>query len=158
MARELITSWHDYQSAIDRLLAIATEKLCIYDDDLHLIKPDAPARQAQLQRFLHAGHRESLKIALRHGDHLLRDTPGLVKLLSIYAHIAAARQTPEHLAHLRDCMILVDDRHGLIRFDRDQARSKLLVDEPDEIGTYARRFSEIWNEGGDQISATTLGL
>jgi len=158
MARELIISWHDYQSAVDRLLALATEKLCIFDDDLLLIKPDAPARHAQVQRLLHAGHRESLQIALRHGNTLSRDTPGLLKLLSTYGHIAAARQTPEHLAHLRDCMMLVDDRHGLIRFDRDQARSKLLIDEPDEIGTYARRFSEIWNEGGEQISATTLGL
>jgi hypothetical protein len=158
MARELITSWHDYQSAIDRLLAIATGKVRIYDEDLQMIKPDAPARHMQLQRLLHAGHRESLQIALRHSDALLRDTPGLLKLLSTYGHIAAARQTPEHLAHLRDCLILVDDRHGLIRFDRDQARSKLLIDEPDEINIYTRRFSEIWNEGGDEISATTPGL
>lgn len=158
MARELTTSWQDYQSAIDRLLAIATEKLRIYDDDLLMIKPDTPARHTQLQRLLHAGHREALQIALRHGSTLSRDNPGLLKLLSTYGHIAAARQTPEHLAHLRDCMILVDDRHGLIRFDRDQARSKLLIDEPDEISTYARRFSEIWNEGEHEISTTTLGL
>ena len=55
-------------------------------------------------------------------------------------------------------MILVDDVHALIRFDRDQPRCKLLVDESDEIMPYRRRFDEIWAEGGIPVSATTLGL
>jgi hypothetical protein len=43
MARELITSWADYQAAIDRLLAIATHHICVYDEDLVMLKLDSAA-------------------------------------------------------------------------------------------------------------------
>jgi hypothetical protein len=43
MARELITSWADYQTAIDRLLAIATHHICVYDEDLVMLKLDSAA-------------------------------------------------------------------------------------------------------------------
>jgi hypothetical protein len=68
------------------------------------------------------------------------------------------QQTADQLAHLRDSMILVDDAHAVIRFDRDQPRGKLLVDESDEVMPYRRRFEEIWAEGGTPVAATTLGL
>ena len=55
-------------------------------------------------------------------------------------------------------MILLDDQHGLIRFDRDQARSKVLINESDELRPYLLRFEEIWKEPGDVVSATSLGL
>lgn len=55
-------------------------------------------------------------------------------------------------------MILVDGRHGLIRFDLEQARSKLLIDETEELHPYYRRFEEIWSEQAEEITATTLGL
>ena len=158
MTRELITSWSDYQAAIDRLLAIATETICIYDQDLVQLKLDTAPRQDQLRRILQKGQRDALQIAVRNADPLRRQHPLLLGLLSTFSHIAQARQTPEQLAHLRDCMILVDNRHGLIRFDQEQARSKLLVDEPDELKPYLTRFGELLAEGGEQVSTTTLGL
>lgn len=55
-------------------------------------------------------------------------------------------------------MILVDEKYALIRFERDLPRSKLLIDEPDEVRPYLSRFKEIWAEGGEPVSSTTLGL
>jgi hypothetical protein len=55
-------------------------------------------------------------------------------------------------------MILVDGRHGLIRFDRDQPRSKLLLDDPEAIRPYLQRFDALWHEGGEPVSTVTLGL
>ncbi len=158
MARELITSWGDYQAAIDRLLAMATETILIYDEDLGQLKLDTASRLDQLRRVLQKGQRDALQIAVRNADPLRRQHPVLFGLLSTYNHIAAARQTPEQLAHLRDCMILVDNKHGLIRFEREQPRSKLLIDEPDELKPYLTRFAELLAEGGEQVSSTTLGL
>ena len=80
------------------------------------------------------------------------------RLLALHSHNSAAQQTPEQLGHLRDSMILVDDAHALIRFDRDQPRCKLLIDEPEEVMPYRRRFEEIWAEGGIPVATTTLGL
>ncbi|UCV27586.1 DUF7931 domain-containing protein [Ferribacterium limneticum] len=158
MARELITSWADYQTALDRLLAFASQEIRIYDEDLSSLKLESEPRQTHIKRILQAGHEDTLQIALRNASPFRQQHPVLLKLLSAYGHLAAVQETPPQLAHLRDSMILVDDKHALIRFERDLPRSKLLIDEIDEIRPYLTRFREIWTEGGESVSATTLGL
>ncbi|MCL2345087.1 MAG: hypothetical protein FWC58_04450 [Desulfobulbus sp.] len=159
MTRELMTSWNDYRAAVDRLLAVASEKIAIYDDDLAHLRLGSRDNLDHLQRLLMTGHGMALRIVVRDAEPLRRQQePGLLKLLATYGHRAAALQTPEHLARLRDNMLIVDDRHALIRFDRDQARSKLLLDEADEVRAYSKRFEDLWTEGGEVISATALGL
>ncbi|HEX6736323.1 MAG TPA: hypothetical protein VF096_16055 [Azonexus sp.] len=158
MARELITSWSDYQAATERLLGLAGESISIYDEDLAALGLGSAARLDTLQHLLKRGQGLALRIAVRNAAPLRQHEPGLLRLLTVFSHRAAARQTPEHLAHLRDGMLIVDDRHALIRFDRDQARSKLLIDEADELRPYLARFDEIWAEGGEPVTATALGL
>ncbi len=158
MARELITTWADYQTAVDRLLAIACEKICIYDEDLASLKLESPNRQPSIKRLLQAGHGEVLRIAVRDATPLRQQHPMLQQLLTTYGHLAKAQETPPQLAHLRDSMIIVDDKHALIRFERDLPRSKLLIDEADELRPYLNRFRELWAEGGEDVSTTTLGL
>jgi hypothetical protein len=158
MARELITSWTDYQMALDRLLAIACHKISIYDEDLVMLKLDSEPRLIHVKRILTAGQDDALQIAVRNGGPVRQKNPLLLNLLTAFSHRAAARETPQQLAHLRDSMIIVDDKHALIRFDRDQARSKLLIDDIDELRPHLTRFREIWSEGGEAISSSTLGL
>ena len=55
-------------------------------------------------------------------------------------------------------MFIVDGQHALIRFHQDNVRSKRLDDDSNECQPYSQRFAEILREGGEQISATTLGL
>jgi hypothetical protein len=158
MARELITSWADYQTAVDRLLAIATQKISIYDEDLAMLGLESAARLAPIKRLLLAGHGDALRIAVRNATPMRQQHPALQKLLSAYGHLATAQETPPQLAHLRDSMILVDDKHALIRFERDLPRSKLLIDEADELRPYLTRFREIWTEGGENLANAILGL
>lgn len=158
MARELITSWGDFQTAFDRLLAIAERKICIYDEDLGHLRLDSANHLDALKRLLGNTPPGNVRLALRNAEPLRREQPRLITLLADYSHCLAACQTPPHLAHLRDSLILVDDRHGLVRFERDLPRSKLLLDEVEELKPYLARFEEIWNEGGEAVSATTLGL
>ncbi|MDR2186817.1 MAG: hypothetical protein LBE62_02050 [Azonexus sp.] len=158
MTRELITTWNDYRTAFDRLLAEAQGKISFYDEDLSKPGFASPDRLDHLQRILRSGYDLALRLAVRHAASLPQREPGLMKLLGTYSHRAAAQETPPQLAHLRDSMFIVDDRHALIRFDRDQPRSKLLLDEAAEIRPYLQRFEEIWAEGGESIRPTTLGL
>lgn len=159
MARELITSWSDYQAAIDRLLAMACQKICIFDEDLCQLRLDSATRLPHLQRVLNAAtSRPCLMIAVRNAEPLRQNNPLLMGLLRSHNHCFAMQQTPPQLAHLRDGMIVVDDKHALIRFERDQPRSKLLIDEQVELNPYRARFQEIWDEGGEAISSTVLGL
>lgn len=159
MSRELINSWGEYQLAIERLLALAGQKIAIYDEDLGQLNLDSTTRLPQVKRLLAlGGHSPRLQIALRNTEPVIRKHPLLLNLLSNYGHVFAMQQTPPQLAHLRDAMLIVDDRHALIRFERDLPRSKLLIDENDELKPYRARFSEIWNEGGEALHANVLGL
>jgi hypothetical protein len=158
MARELITSWADYQMALDRLLAIACHKISIYDEDLVALKLESAPRLLHVKRVLQAGQGDVLQIAVRNGDPIRKKHPLLLSQLSAFCHRATAHETPPQLAHLRDSMILVDDKHALIRFERDLPRSKLLIDEIDELRPYLTRFKEIWSEGGESIGGIALGL
>jgi hypothetical protein len=158
MARELITSWTDYQLALDRLLAIACHKISIYDEDLVTLKLESAPRLLHIKRVLLAGQDDALQIAVRNAGPVRQKNPLLLNQLTTFGHRASAHETPPQLAHLRDSMILVDDKHALIRFERDMPRSKLLIDEIDEIRPYLARFREIWSEGGENIASTALGL
>lgn len=158
MSRELITSWSDYQIALDRLLSIASQKICIYDEDLVSLKLETESRRTEIKRVLLNGHGDVLQIAVRNASPIRQQHPHFQILLSTYSHLMRAQETPQQLAHLRDSMILVDDKHALIRFERDLPRSKLLIDEVDELRPYLARFKEIWAEGGENTSSTTLGL
>ncbi len=159
MSRELINSWGEYQLAVERLLALAEQKIAIYDEDLEQLNLDSSSRLPQVKRLLtQGGHSPRLQIALRNTEPLTRKHPLLINLLGNFGHVFAVQQTPPQLAHLRDAMIIVDDRHGLVRFERDLPRSKLLIDENDELKGYRTRFNEIWNEGGELLHANVLGL
>ncbi len=158
MARELITSWADFQLAFDRLLNIASHKVLIYDEDLSSLNLESPSRLAQLNRILQSNIKESLQIAVRNGASVGTRHPKLLSLLTTYSHLTSLQQTPPELAHLRDSMIIVDGKHGLIRFERDMPRSKLLIDEEDEMRPYLTRFNEIFATGGKNITNSTFGL
>ncbi|MFZ2972576.1 MAG: hypothetical protein WA049_08040 [Ferribacterium limneticum] len=144
--------------ALDRLLAIACHKISIYDEDLVTLKLESPPRLLHIKRILQAGQSDTLQIAVRNAGPIRQKHPLFLNQLTTFGHLAAARQTPPQLAHLRDSMILVDDKHALIRFERDMPRGKLLIDEIDEVRPYLTRFREIWSEGGESVASTALGL
>lgn len=158
MSRELLTSWSEYHGAVDRLLELAQRHLWIYDEDLAMLRLESPEHMDRLQALLAARPAESLAIALRNAEALGRTNPRLCRLLTNYSHNSVIWQTPDHLAHLRDSLLIADDVHALVRFDRDQPRAKLLIDEPEEVLSYRQRFVELRNEGGIPVATTTLGL
>lgn len=158
MARELLASWGDVQSALDRLLGLAEREIKIYDGNLERLKLGSSERCEHLRRLLRLRRTDCLRIALQDTTLLRRDNPRLMKLLADYSTGMTVMETADQLAHLRDTMILADDRHGLILFERNQPRSKLVVDEIDELRPYFERFEQIWQEGGSPVGATTLGL
>ena len=81
MARELITSWADYQMALDRLLAIACHKISIYDEDLVTLKLESAPRLLHVKRVLEAGPHNSLQIAVRNAKLIRQKNPLILKHL-----------------------------------------------------------------------------
>lgn len=153
-----MTSWGDYQSAIDQLLVMPLSTLCIYDHDLTRLSFESVLRSEALKEILTHSNDVGLRIAVRDARHLQEASPRLLNLLRNYGHRMEIRETPENLAHLRDGMFLADKKHGVILFDYAQARSKIVLDDLVEIQVYQQRFEEIWDSGGYPVSATTIGL
>lgn len=159
MTRELLTSWTDYRLAVARLLNQAQSTICIYDEDLSQLGLESPALIEQIQRVLQlGGNTPRLRIAVRQAEGLRNHHPRLLKLLETYGHLIAAQQTGQEIAHLRDNILVIDEISGLIRFDKEQPRSKILIDESREIRPYFDKFNEIMATPGEIIRSGTLGL
>ena len=158
MNSELITHWSDHDSAVLKALSLATSNLRIFDEDLIRLKLEEPEKLKELQRLLEAGSLIRIEIALRNAEPFRRNNPRLMKLLATYPHKLSVIECPPHLATLSDALLIADDRHALIRFHKDNARSRLIIDDTESCQPYRQRFSEILHEGGLAISSTTLGL
>lgn len=159
MSSQSLTTWNDYQQSIDQVLALATRTLSIFDADLSLFKLEDPARHAHLRRLLIS--REygcRLTIIVQYADFVRQYCPRLLQLLSLHASALSIIEAPTDLASLQDSLLIADGRHLLVRFDRQQPRARLMIDAADDCAPYVARFAEIFAEGGQAISPTTLGL
>ena len=158
MTNTLITSWADYDSAVQDVLARATHKLTIFDEDLCTLKLERPDRLSLLRHFLSAGPEHTVQIAILDAGHIRRNCPRLMALLTAYAHNLKIIECPPHLASLSDSLIIADDQHGIIRFHKGHARAKIISDEVEACAPYLQRYDQIIAEGGTLVTSTTLGL
>lgn len=158
MPTTLITTWAEYDSAVQEILALATHRLCIFDKDLALLKLERPERLSLLRRFLGAGPERTVHIALQDAGPLLRNCPRLMELLAIHAHNLKIIECPTHLAELSDALLIADAQHAVVRFHKDHARAKTIINAIEECAPYQQRHDQILAEGGTPVTATTLGL
>jgi hypothetical protein len=158
MSAELITSWSEHDSSLQRILHLAAQSLCIFDDDLARLKLERPDNAALLRALLAAGGERTLQIVLKNPDPLRRASPRLMQMLATYPQCMTVIECPPHVAALADSLFIVDRRHALVRFSRDYPRCKAIIDDAVQCAPYVHRFAQIIDEGGEQISATTLGL
>lgn len=158
MTYKLITAWSDYDSAVHEVLSAATQSISVFDENLTTLKLEKSERLALLRSFLSANLDSSLSIVVRDAQPVRSNAPRLMALLADFSHKVTILATPPHLATLRDSMVIADGTHAVIRFDEEQPRAKILRNDREACAPYVRRFNEIVSEGGDAISAMTLGL
>lgn len=158
MTRTLITTWHEHDESLETVLKQASRSLRIFDEDLTRLKLERPLAADVLHRFIMADSRNRIQIILRNTEPFQRQSPRLMKLFTQYPQSMEVFRCPEHLASLSDSLFLADEHHGLIRFHRDNVRSKVILDDRDECLPYIKRFEELLLEGGERITAIPLGL
>jgi hypothetical protein len=158
MTRELITSWHDHDLAVERLFSLAEATILIYANELTPFKLESDANHQAVSRILKSGQANCLQVILRNTQNWPHTQPRLAKLCMSYSHLINLREAPSDLAHLTDSMLIIDGKHALIRFDEHFPRSKLLLNEAEEIRPYLLRFSQIQSASSELASQTTLGL
>ncbi len=158
MRNELTTHWSEHDASLQTILRLLSASLSIFDEDLTRLQLEHPEKAAVLHEFLAAGKRNLVRIVLKNAEPFRRHSPRLFKLLATYPDQMSVVQCPEHLLSLNDALFIADNRHALVRFHEDNARSRVIIDDGDACAPYVLRFGEISREGGESISATTLGL
>ncbi len=159
MTSKLITTWSAYDNAVQELLDLSPGRLSIFDQDLSPLRLEVAGRLVALRTLLSAAdYRKQLTIVVQQADFVRRYSPQLMNLLAIHSPTLKIIHSPPHLLNLQDSLLIADDRHALIRFQQDQARARLIIDDPLECAPHMQRFAEILGEGGDPLSPTTLGL
>lgn len=158
MTYELITSYRNYEQSLTELLKRATRSLCIFDEDLQKLKLERPENTEILREFLVSDAHHTVEIIVQNAEPLRRHLPRLMSLLVSHSRNLTIVSCASHLLSLSDSIVIADERHALIRFHKDNARSKMLTETAEECAPYVTRFSDIRREGGEQICATTLGL
>lgn len=158
MPAKLITTWSEYEAAVEAVLGQATHALRIFDENLAALKLEHPGRMATLRRFLNSSPKNRLQIAVQNAGHLRLHSPRLMELFATYSHKLQVIECPPHLAALSDSLLLADGRHGLVRFHKTQARAKVFLDDAEECAPYLNRLDQIVEEGGAPVSGSALGL
>ena len=158
MTRQLFTLWSEHDAARRQILGALTRSLDIFDEDLSRLGLEQPESIEILRSFLLADTENTMRIVVKNPEPFRRESPRLFNLFETFTQRMSVIACPEHLLSLNDSMFIVDRRHALIRFHQDNARCKAIIDDIDECHPYVNRFAEIVAEGGEQISATTLGL
>ncbi|WP_305075351.1 DUF7931 domain-containing protein [Propionivibrio sp.] len=154
----LITSWSEHDSHVQGILLLAKRTLRIFDENLARLGLERAENALILRQFLASDRNNALQIILRDGEPFRRNSPRLFRLLGDYPASMIVVECPPLSGTPNDAMLIADDCHALIRFHKDQVRSKVVIDSAADCQSYLFRFREIQNEGGTVISATTLGL
>ena len=158
MESQLIISWAEYDAALQRLLAQASTRLRLFDYDLARLPIEKRESAETLARFFAADRQNSLRLVVRDPTHLRLRCPRLMQLLAAYPQQMHACIGPPEAASAVETLCLADDRHALVRFARDQPRSRLIIDDAPACAPFSEQFDTLIEAGGEQISATTLGL
>lgn len=151
-------TYHEYRAAVSHLLALARQRILIFDPDLKETGMETVAAVETLGHFAAAQPAPQLSIVLHRTEHAQRNCPRFMGLLKAYGHVIAVRQSPEELRRLTDCFMVADGLHAVVRFHADHPRGKLLLQQEQEIGPWQRRFDELWELSTPALALTTLGL
>ena len=154
----LITSWTDYDQAIDQILETAQTDLAVFDPDLTRLRLESPSRNAQLLRLLSGKPAGRVTLVIQRAEPFLQEMPRLQRLLRDYSHCLEIRQGEGEVVKLTDTLVLADQHSALVRFHRDQPRSRLILADPGACAPYRKRFEAILAEGGQALSTYSLGL
>lgn len=158
MSTGLTTHWSEHDASLESILRSLSESLSIFDDDLARLRLERPENVEILRRFLADSTRNRIRVVLKNTEPFRCRSPRLFKLLATYPDQMTVIQCPEHLHSLNDSLFIVDGAHALIRFHKDNARSRIIINDREACVPYVQRFHDIEHEGGESISATTLGL
>lgn len=146
------------REAIDALLALATQRVLVFDRDLADTGWESAERAERVKAFLRRSRDAQMRIIVHDTRHLEAGCPRLTALLRVYAHALSIWRTGAEARSANDALVIVDHRHALHRYHVDQPRATLLLSSPAAVKPLALRFDEIWATGEPALGGSVLGL
>jgi hypothetical protein len=155
---QLLTGEAEYREACDRILGLAQREIVIFDRELLALRFNEKARLDILTAFLQGDGPHRIRMVLHNPEPLMREVPRMIQLIARFSHAIEVRQTPDNLRHLADTHVFADEHHGVRRFQYDQPRSALILDDPVYLSPWRQRFEELWELSQPCLSLNTTGL
>ena len=147
----------DYESAIDRVIALALGRVRIFDRRLGR-DYNAQERVGLLRNFLLANPANRIAIVVHDADNIRTDCPRLVALQRQFGHALAIHRTQSLARGVYDPFCIADGSHYARRFHYNSMRGLLALNDPERTGDLVQRFQEIWEVSQPAVTPTTLGL
>ena len=145
-------------SAIDDLIALAQQRLSIFDIDLSQGEWNSPRRASSLAAFLRRNRKARVDLIVHDTRWLETNCPRLLSLLRVNSHAVTVYRTGPEARNAMDPLLIADGRHFLHRFHIDQPRAALAIEHPQLARPLVTRFEQIWATGEPGLGATVLGL
>lgn len=148
----------EFHLALDRFLDQPGRELRLFDTDLRSLRPNSPARIAQLERFLRGSRTRRIYIVVHETDYLTRQCPRMMGLLKLFTHAIQINRTHEEIRSLQDAFLVLDAQHYLRRPVAEYFRGAIGLHDETEALAMRSRFQEIWSASYPGVSSTTVGL
>src|SRR5437763_17119799 len=145
-------------AAIDTLIALAQERIRVFDVNLSHTGWNSPARADALAHFVRATPNARLEIIVHDTTWMEASCPRLMTLLRRYGHAMTIYKTGAGARAAMDPLIIVDGQHFLHRYHINQPRATLCIGMPQSARSLVTRFDEIWATGEPGLAPTVLGL
>lgn len=129
-----MTSLAEQMEAFDQLLALAKQRIRLFDVDLKQWSLESPARIERLGSFMRALKGNQLDIIVHDPAHIQARCPRLVGLLHSYSHAMTIYRTGPEAKVATDPLLLIDDNHYLHRLHYEQPRASAGFYCADEMG------------------------
>ncbi len=145
-------------AAIDELVALASQRLQVFDVDLSQGGWHTAARAEALAAFLRRDRNARLEIIVHDTRWIESSCARLLALQRRYAHAITLYRTGPEARNAMDPLVIADARHFVHRFHVDHPRAALAVEQPQLARPLVMRFAEIWATGEPGLGPTVLGL
>ena len=145
-------------AAIDALIGLARERICVFDVDLSQGGWNTIARGDVLSAFLRTKRNARLDIIVHDTRWIETSAPRLTTLLRRYGYAMTIYKTGADARGAMDPLLIVDARHYVHRYHIGQSGATLAINMPQQARPLVTRFEEIWATGEPGLSGTVLGI
>jgi hypothetical protein len=144
--------------ALDDLVGLAKLSIRVFDIDLSEMGWSSVARHDALAAFLRASRNARLDIIVHDSRYLEGRCARLQALQRLYGNAINLYASGPEAQGARDPLAIIDGRHYLHRFDIEQPRAILGIEDVSGATPLILRFDEIWATGAPAFPGSLLGL